>query len=289
MGKKHTKRRSPSVMPIRTYIHEAWELLAAANHYRDELTSNGFQEETYALLEQKTLILRSAESELKVKCNTRTDNEKVWAEVSPKAFALRDTMLDRLRLALWNNSSPKLSILKKMKKNNSISCLIGDLCCLGSLWYNCSEELKMLNTDMTIGQEALFFGESLGRLHALAKYDRIDTRYRDARDAAFFDLRTTVDLIRTWAHILFKKGSREYQAFTSEFYRTRNAKAKARAEAKLKAQSLIDGKVTDRDTLEYVDTVPADSVAIVAVDEQANQAREYPLRLVGDDRAVGAA
>ncbi len=281
MGKKHTKRRSPSVMPIQTYIHEAWELLAAANQYRYELTANGFKEETYALLEQKTLSLRTAESEFKIKCTTQTDNEKVWAEVSPKAFALRDRMLNELRFVLGHHSSTKQSILKKMKKNNSISCLIGDLCCLGRLWFDYLEELKMINADMTIGQEALYLGESLGQLHALATYDRINTHCRNVRDTAYLDLKTTVDSIRKWTHLLFKKGSREYNAFTSAFYRIRNAKAQARAEAKLKGRSLVDGEVAGRERLEYVDRL--------ATDEVSNGEREFPLRLVAFDRAVGVA
>ncbi len=107
MGKKHTKRRSPSVMPIKTYIHEAGELLAAANYYRESLTLNGFKEETYGQLEKEILTLRTAESELHCKRTTKTDDEKKWAATKPKAFALRDDMMRRLTFVLRKSSPAK--------------------------------------------------------------------------------------------------------------------------------------------------------------------------------------
>ncbi|MGL1886658.1 MAG: hypothetical protein OCD76_09100, partial [Reichenbachiella sp.] len=233
MSKKHTKRRSPSVMPIATYIHEASALLEAATHYREAFLSTGFKEETYTLFEQKILRLRTAQSNLNVKSNTRTDSEKEWAKALPKAFELRDTMLNKLKLAFWLHSSIEHPALKKMKTNNSIACLTEDLACLGMVWRQFLKELESVGEDATLGLEAQVFGDTLGRLHKCAELDRTNSTCRDARDSAYLDLKITVDSIRSRAHLLFKKGSREYQDFTSTFYRKRNAQAKKRAAAKV--------------------------------------------------------
>lgn len=124
-------------------------------------------------------------------------------------------------------------------------------------------------------------GENICRIHHCASFDRNDSGCRNLRDAAYHELKASVDTIRAWSHLLFKKGTREYQAFTSAFYRERNAKAQARAAAQLQGGSVVDGDVVDRERIERLGTLANDSVAIVANTEQANQAREYPLRLIG--------
>jgi len=213
-------------MPIATYIQEAWQLLITAKHYSREFNSIGFYADKYTLFAEHIRALQQAQTNLNFKSRTQSEAEQQWSRELTQAFALRETMLEKLKFIVWKDIQSDHHALKQLKKNKSIACLISDLEYLGSIWHTFSEPFAVLQIESMLGSEAQQFGETLAQNQKAAELARTDTTCRDARDHAFFTLQSMVHSVRGRAKLLFKKGSPEYNAFTSAFYRKRNARAR---------------------------------------------------------------
>ncbi|MGL1936726.1 MAG: hypothetical protein OCD01_16980 [Fibrobacterales bacterium] len=304
-------QRSPAVMPIAEYVTEAEKLSIMAHRYGVYHEFKLAEPDLSDRIDDQILALKQAERTFIIEQHCQTDHETAWKEAVPKAFDLRYTMLFFLSRAYPNGSpiSHEISrILSGTKKNKSISCLTMDLGILGTLWRQAKEPLSKYTIDHTMGDQALFYSENLGRMQTAARLDRMDTHYKILRDNAYLVLKKSVDLLRRMSKMMYRKGSKEYHQFTSDFYRKRNAKArealKRKAQIKKnKLQKTGEIMVTEsREVLTpkepYIDSLPqviqsndADRVApskaiangdSLSMSSSTSLQEQYPLRLLED-------
>ncbi len=272
MQKRTKKRRSPSVMPLKTYIQEARQLLSVAMYYQK---SAKYELSTLTLSQTQNQIesLAQAETDLKIKIFSRSENENEWSELSRKAFQLRKEMLRILKFAHRCGDPNRIHFLKQLKANNSVACLINDLYVLAKLWNESGDSLAQINYDYQMGHEALHYAKTIVTLQTTARLDREDCTLRDIRDQAYYALRDTVKELRLWAGYNFKEYPQIMKQFASNFYKKRNAKARTKKTSnhpvKIKA---ID--VSDKPIKQIARSSPIELPALTL-------AEPYPLRLLG--------
>ncbi len=214
-------------MPVPTYIGEAWALYSATTIYEEHFKKVHFD---FAILEKmkgQINALKEAEYDFRIYAVQVTEVEAQWRSDSTEAFKLRDDMFYDLRFVYRSLKKEDFPILKDLKKSNSIATLIMDLYTLSIIWSESGDGLELIRkNDQSIATRARELSETLGPLQGIARYKREHNPSRQKRIDAYYALHQSVTTIRDTAHNLFKKGSHEYQQFTSPFFRKRNRRAK---------------------------------------------------------------
>ncbi len=164
--------------------------------------------------------------------NERFINEeaqKLWADRSPEAYDLRDTLLHTFRFA-FRHQPDLLRVVDMIAQGNSNADMLQDLKDLTVAGRRNVDLLTAINFDMTVLDRSESLAEELGRIYAEARNDRLSyRRAKLVRDKIATLLKQCVDEVRAHGQYLFWRNEDRRVGYASEYRRSVRQSAAATA------------------------------------------------------------
>ncbi len=209
-------------MPVDVFLQESenlyqWSLMDVV-----ALATIGITSEMLNALPLRAGACREAQSRWFKDRNSQLEAQRLWAEQSPLAYALRDELLHDFRYA-YRNDAALLTRVSEIAEGNTHADMIQDLNDLSVLGKNNPAPLQAISFDLGKLDVAAATSDAIANLLAMANGDRASqSETKKIRDKAFAYLKESVDQIREAGKYLFWKNEKRYKGYVSKFWADSN-------------------------------------------------------------------
>jgi len=211
-------------MPIETYVQEAENLHNWCLEDQEALTTVKLSWDLVLDLPVRCGALREAESRWQKKYLNEEAAEKLWKETSPRAYALRNDLLDHFRFAFRHDEKLAKKI-RKIAEGRTQADMIQDLNDLSVLGKGQPEYLEAINFDMPLLDKAALWSGEMASLLAVVVGDRAAAgAAKKLRDQAYTHLKEAVDELYGYGQYVFRDSEERRKRYCSEFLQRRRAK-----------------------------------------------------------------
>ncbi|TVZ39060.1 hypothetical protein P886_3448 [Alteromonadaceae bacterium 2753L.S.0a.02] len=233
----HNAIKSSSI-PIGIYAQEAENLYHWAKKDLAALQGAGLTEDYIEQLSLRVDLLRIAEARWQAEYQARKEATAEWAEKSPGAYALRDSLLRAMRYA-FRNKNDLLQRVSAVAEGDSHADMIQDLATLAVLGKQQKPLLEAIHFDTSLLQEANSVADTMSVLLALANGDKLEGNDgRTLRDQAFTYLKEIVDEVRACGKYVFFNHEARLKGYSSAFLRNQNKRSRSVAAGEPSESSL---------------------------------------------------
>jgi hypothetical protein len=149
-------------------------------------------------------------------------NNLQWTEESAKAFELLDSLIHTFLFAYRNNEKV-LQLVHAAIKGNSIDQKIQQMENISAIGGEYPEELKEINFDSALLDQAAEYSARLGNLLGEMKAGRAG-QAKKTRDQAYTLLRKIMGEVREFGKYVFYRNEDRLQGYASAYNRKRNRK-----------------------------------------------------------------
>lgn len=220
--------KTPNAIPVDVYVQEAENLYHWCQEDKELLTGVGLAWELVGDLPVRSGALREAESLWNKERFSREEAEKVWAQESPQAYALRNELLHHFRFAFRSDEALSGRV-SAIADGNGHADMIQDLNDLSVLGKDNQELLAKINFDLSLLDLAAQKADEMGTLLGETTRDRADySAIKKIRDQAYTHLKEAVDEIYTHGQYVFWRTDERYKGYRSNYVRRVNAKRAAK-------------------------------------------------------------
>jgi hypothetical protein len=215
-------------IPVQIFIQEAIDLHAWCQADRELLVRAGLDWNLVETLPQRAGKLRQSHSEWLAVYRNPLPCELEWKELLPQVKNLRTELLHHFSFAYQANDNAK-NALAQITRANTIRAILQDLASLAELGSSFPEELRAINMDSSLLDEARAYVAKLTRLTAEVAGAKREPQLKiNQRNECYFQLKTSLDEIKKVArYALWKNKSRlagyrsNYRLATNEAYKKR--------------------------------------------------------------------
>ncbi len=209
-------------MPVSISIQEGEDLYKWCQPDKNVLTSKGFDWELVDELSLGLGALREAQSLWNAERHAQEEAAREWAEKSPAAYDLRNTLLHEFRYA-YRNRPDVLSRVSVIANGSGHADMIQDLNDLAVLGRENPEPLAAINFDTAILDQAAGLSDSLGEMLAVMNGDRNEhSETKTMRDKAYTYCKQRIDEIRACGQYVFWRNPDRAKGYTSEYIRRKH-------------------------------------------------------------------
>ncbi|MBL0682695.1 hypothetical protein [Aquimarina mytili] len=204
-------------MPVDSALQEAENLYVWASDDKKTLLSNsGLDWTKYAKdLPVRAGALRHAQSLWVSERYGQEEANKSWKEQSPKAYELRDDLLDDFRYA-FRKRPDLLSRVREIASGSGNADMIQDLSDLSVLGKSNPEELTVAKFKLAKLDVAAKFSNDMAELLAKANGATLENSMaKEIRDKAFTHLKEAVDEVRDAGKYVFKNNPERFKGYIS--------------------------------------------------------------------------
>lgn len=205
-------------MPVDTYLQEGENLSKWSMMDAEALANIGITTDMLNDLPVRAGALRESQSIWFKDRNSQLEAQRLWAEQSPQAYALRDELLHTFRYA-FRNDTALLSRVAEIAEGNTNADMIQDLNDLAVLGKNNPAPIQAIGFDLGKLDVAAATSDSMANLLAMANGDKaIQNESKVIRDKAYTHMKELVDQIREAGKYLFWKNEKRYKGYVSKYW-----------------------------------------------------------------------
>lgn len=206
------------IMPVDVYLQEAENLYQWSLMDAPVLAAIGISSAVLNEIPVRAGACREAQSRWFKDRNSQQEAQRLWAEQSPQAYAMRDELLHTFRYA-YRNDTAILARVAEITEGSTHADMIQDLNDLSVLGKNNPAPLQAIGFDLGKLDTAAATSDAMANLLALANGDRASqSETKKIRDKAFAYLRESVDQVREAGKYLFWKNENRYKGYVSKFW-----------------------------------------------------------------------
>lgn len=210
--------KAPNI-PVDNALQEAEDLYIWAEADKEALLkSSGVDWEQFVVdIPVRAGALRHAQSLWVKERYSQEEANKIWKEESPKAYELRDDLLDDFRYA-FRKRKDLLGRVKEIYNGNGDADMIQDLSDLSVLGKSNTEELIAAKFKMKNLNIAAELSNNLAEMLAKANGATLEnSKAKVMRDKAFTHLKEATDEVREAGKYVFKKDPVRYRGYISRY------------------------------------------------------------------------
>ena len=208
-------------MPMGIYLQECEDLHKWSTKDKDLLIAAGIPEPAFDELDLYINAARHAQSLWMEDYQSKQMAEKKWAELSPKAYELRDHLLHAFRYA-YRDDAEILTRVATIAEGNTNSDMIQDLSDCQVLGKSNPEPLMLINFKMEELDEAGSLSDEMADLNAEANGEKHQANESMIiRDKMYSMLKLRVDAIRNCGKYVFWKDKDRLIGYSSRHNRNR--------------------------------------------------------------------
>ncbi len=205
-------------MPVDVFLQEAENLYQWCRMDAAALAGIGISQAAIDELPVRAGACREAQSRWFKDRNSQLEAQRLWAEQSPQAYALRDELLHAFRYA-YRNETALLARVSEIAEGNTNADMIQDLNDLSVLGKNNPAPLQAIGFDLGKLDVAAATSDAMANLLAMANGDRASqSETKKIRDKAFAYLKESVDQVRDAGKYLFWKNENRYKGYVSKHW-----------------------------------------------------------------------
>lgn len=210
------------VMPVDVFLQESENLYQWSLMDADPLSAIGTGPGIINEIPIRAGACREAQSRWFKDYNSQMEAQRLWAEQSPQAYALRDELLHTFRYG-YRNDAALLARVAGIAEGNTNADMIQDLNDLAVLGNNNPAPLQAIGFDLGKLTLAAETSDAMANLLALANGDRASkSETKKLRDKAFAYLKESVDQVREAGKYLFWKNEDRYKGYVSKYWADSN-------------------------------------------------------------------
>ncbi len=216
--------RTPN-MPVDALLQEAENLFVWASEDKVMLENNsGLDWETFGVdLPIRAGALRHAQSLWISERYSQEEANKTWREESPKAYQLRDDLLDDFRYA-FRKRTDLLSRTRQIANGYGDANMIQDLSDLSVLGKANPKELMASKFKMEKLDQAATLSNDMAELLAKANgATQENSLAKMVRDKAYTHLREAIEELRAAGKYVFRDYPERFKGYVSRYHRKQNA------------------------------------------------------------------
>ena len=234
---REEKVQKPHHIPIDVFIQEAKNLYQWAGEDQDALIAVGLAPGLIEDLLARCEALSRAEALWFVERNTRREAVKKCADVSARAFELKNRILGDFTFGFRNDPGP-LKETRAIRKIQRKVVLISGLLRLHALGEEHPELLSGFGFDMGLLDQAFQTSAELQLTMAEASMSTIKSdELKSNRDQAYTHLKEAVDEIRSCGRFAFRGNKERTRGYSSNHIRQQNARNALSAKKPKKSSS----------------------------------------------------
>ena len=213
-----TSLKFPAI-PMGVYLQEAADLYAWMQADKDKLVGAGFDWQAAEGLPTRIGAARHAQSIWKACRFARAEAQKQYAEESPSAFDLRDTIVHHMLFA-YRAQADVLGRVQAVMEGSGNADMLQDLSDLAVIGRTYPEPLQKINFDVDQLTQADETVLRLSPLLATATGETsLDNEAKLNRDRAYTYLKEAVDEIRAVGQYVFWRNRTRARGYGSEYLR----------------------------------------------------------------------
>lgn len=217
-------------MPADVFIHEALRLREWAGEDRAELETGGLAWETVEDLSVRAAALRHAQGLWVSERFQNEEAQKIWAESSPEAYDLRNSLLHTYRFA-FRKRPDLLRVVDMIAEGSGHVDMIQDLADLAVAGRRSMALLEAVGMDLALLDRCESLSGELGKIYAEARNDRASYRQaKRVRDIIATLLKESVDEIREYGQYVFWRNDQRRKGYISEYHQQANRSFASSAE-----------------------------------------------------------
>ncbi len=206
-------------MPISNVLQEAEDLYVWATEDKEQLENNsGLDWEQHAEdIPVRAGALRHVQSLWISERYGREEAQKNWKEAAPKAYQLRDDLLDDFRYA-FRKRSDLINRVRAIAEGHSHADMIQDLSDLSVLGKNNADELTAARFDL--GKLNIAAAQSDAMAELLAKANgatQENSEKKHLRDKAYTHLKEAIDEVRDAGKYVFRHHPERYKGYLNHY------------------------------------------------------------------------
>ena len=221
-----TALKYPTI-PMGVYHQEAVDLLVWIQADREALEGAGLDWVLVEGLEQRIGASRHAQSTWTSLRFAKAEAQREYAERSPNAYDLRDTIIHHMLFA-YRNEPDILGRVRSIADGSGDADMLQDLSDLGVLGRTYPEPLAAVNFDTDLLDQVDTTCESLAPLLAIATGEgSLDSETKLNRDRAYTYLKQAVDEIREFGRYVFWRNPARIRGYASEYSRRHRSPRKS--------------------------------------------------------------
>jgi hypothetical protein len=224
-----TTLKYPTI-PTGVYHQEAADLFAWVQSDKDALEGAGLDWSLVEGLEQRLGASRHAQSIWRTLRFAKDEAQREYAEKSPEAYDLRNTIVHDMLFA-YRKESDILGRVQAIAEGDGDADMLQDLSDLAVLGRTYPDQLAAINFDAALLDRADTTCEALSRLLAVATGEGAsDNEAKLNRDRAYTYLKEAVDEIRDYGRYVFWRNPTRARGYASEYGRRHRRAAAAAKE-----------------------------------------------------------
>ena len=222
--------KSPG-MPVDVFLQEIENTCKWVEEDQAKLEASGLDWTLVTDLPIRAGALREAQSLWNTVRFSQEAAQKAWAEQSPAAYDLRDTLLHTFRFAFRNDAS-LMTQVNQIADGAGHADMIQDLNDLALLGNAHTDLLTAIGFDVTQLATAATASEEMASLLSQATVDRAaPSTERIIRDKAFAYAQQGLDEIRACGSYVFWRDDVRLKGYTSQYFKTMRKKNSAKNDA----------------------------------------------------------
>ena len=225
MDKKALRKQD---MPMEQAVNEGAIMATAASQDADALKAVGLDGSVITELGASVNALRYAQGQYVAAIGELKDASKQWATEEPQAYALRDDLLSAMSFGL-RKVPDAVKAVRRIREGSGGADMIQDLSALAQLGKKYPGELKTINFDAGLLDQATEKAGNLGQLYAKAFVEKGTADAKDLRDRAFSYMRAVMSEVLDAAEYAFRKDKTKLDYYYST-YRSRQSSSSAKPE-----------------------------------------------------------
>lgn len=213
-------------MPIEEAIKEGEIMAAALEEDRQKFEDVGFEGSETDRFIMAVGALRYAQANYTSSLGEVRESAQLWYEGEDKGTRLKKDILAAENYALKN--VPKaMKAIRRIRKGSSDADLIMDLASLAEVGKKYLDEMRAINFDIDLLNNAESTADELGRLHAKAFVDKDSIVPKLERDQAFTFMRHCMSEVLCAAEYVFRNDRERLAFFHSRYRSTRRNHSKS--------------------------------------------------------------
>ncbi|MBN2529610.1 MAG: hypothetical protein JXR76_24690 [Deltaproteobacteria bacterium] len=213
-----TTLRRPT-MPMGVYHQEAADMLEWVMQDKETLVAAGLDWRLVEEFEKRIGASRHAQSKWRALRFTKAEAQRQYAEKSPAAYDLRDTLVHHMLFA-YRKLADILLRVRAIAEGTGNADMLQDLSDLAELGRTFATPLNTINFDFTLLDKADETCEELSPLLAVANGESmLDNDTKLNRDRAYTYLKEAVDEIREFGRYVFWRNPVRAKGYASEYQR----------------------------------------------------------------------
>lgn len=194
--------KSPS-MPVDVFVQESEDLFSVVEDNKEKFKAINFNIALIKDLPMRCGACREAESRWQALFNTKEEAQRLWLEESPKAYFMRDDLLDVLRYA-FRGDKHLLSRVHNIAKGRGHADMIQDLNDIAALGRDNPKYFTAINFDTANFEKAADMADRMASVLADAHKENGISEARIIRDKAYTHLKEAVDEIKESGKFIFR-------------------------------------------------------------------------------------